>query len=78
MAENLRHVIAIEYLAAAQGCDFRAPLASSGALEQARALLRAEVPHLEDDRHFAPDIAAAATLVSSALGAGLALPGVGT
>jgi hypothetical protein len=37
-------VIGIELLAAAQGCDFHAPLASSDALEAARALLRREVP----------------------------------
>ena len=65
MAENARSVIAIELLAAAQGCDFHAPLTSSPPLERARALLRARVPHLEDDRYFAPDIAVAAGLVRS-------------
>ncbi|MEI9849858.1 MAG: histidine ammonia-lyase [Sphingomonas sp.] len=76
MADNLAHVIGIEYLAAAQGCDFHAPLASSEPLEAARAMLRGRVPHLEDDRHFAPDIATATALVREALGADLALPGV--
>lgn len=75
MADNLRGVIAIEYLAAAQGCDFHAPLNSSHALEAARAMLRAEVPGLTDDRHFHPDIAAAAALVDR-LGEGRGLPGV--
>ena len=75
MADNLRGVIAIEYLAAAQGCDFHAPLKSSDALEAARAMLRAEVPMLTDDRHFHPDIAAAAALVDR-LGEGRGLPGV--
>jgi histidine ammonia-lyase len=65
MAENAVNVIAVEYLAAAQGCDFHAPLASSPSLDQARALLRARVPQLDHDRHFAPDIAAAADLVRS-------------
>lgn len=37
MAENAAHVIGIELLAAAQGCDFHAPLRSSAALEAARA-----------------------------------------
>ncbi|WP_343519583.1 histidine ammonia-lyase [Sphingomonas sp.] len=75
MTRNLAHILGIEYLAAAQGCDFHAPLTSSEPLEAARALLRAQVPHLEDDRHFAPDIAAATALVSSgALGHGL--PGI--
>src|SRR3546814_8157106 len=57
MADNLGHVIGIELLAAAQGCDFHAPLTSSAALEAARALIRAEVPMMHDDHHFAPDIA---------------------
>jgi histidine ammonia-lyase len=70
MAENAANVIAIELIAAAQGCEFHAPLSSSLPLERARALLRARVPKLEDDRLLAPDIAAAAELVrSSALAA---------
>ncbi|MGO4336267.1 histidine ammonia-lyase [Labrys sp. KB_33_2] len=63
MSRNTANVIGIEYLAAVQGCDFHAPLTSSEALERARSTLRAEVPHLFDDRHFAPDIAAATALI---------------
>ncbi len=65
MAENARGVVGIELLAAAQGCDFHRPLASSPPLEAVRALLRREVLHLDDDRHFHPDIAKAIALVSS-------------
>ena len=43
MVENATAVIGIELLAAAQGCDFHAPLTSSAPLEAVRALLRAEV-----------------------------------
>ncbi len=80
MAENLFAVIAIELLAAAQGCEFHAPLLSSQPLEAVRAALRARVPKLEEDRHLAPDIEAAITLVRSgaiaaAAGADL-LPGL--
>jgi histidine ammonia-lyase len=75
MAENLGHVIGIEYLAAAQGCDFHAPLKSSDALEVAREMLRSKVPHLEDDRHFAPDMAAATGLART-LPDSFDLPGV--
>ncbi len=75
MADNLRGVIAIEWLAAAQGCDFHAPLRSSDALEAAREALRARVPTLNDDRHFHPDIAAAVALIDR-LGEGRGLPGV--
>jgi len=65
MIENANGVIAIEYLAAAQGCDFHAPLASSPPLEALRHRLRAQVPYLSDDRHFHPDIAKAIDLVRS-------------
>jgi histidine ammonia-lyase len=63
MAANTRMIIAIEYLAAAQGIDFHAPLASSASLTRAVSILRAEVPHLDHDRFFAPDMAHAASLV---------------
>ncbi|WP_406855796.1 histidine ammonia-lyase [Alsobacter sp. KACC 23698] len=63
MAENAVQVVAIELLAAAQGCGFHAPLRTSPALERAIAALRARVPALGEDRYFAPDIAAAADLV---------------
>ncbi len=77
MAGNAIAVIGIEWLAAAQGCDFHAPLTSSPALEAARARLRAEVPTLADDRHFHPDMEAANALIrAGALVAGNALPGV--
>jgi histidine ammonia-lyase len=65
MAENATNVVAIELLAAAQGCDFHAPMLSSASLERGRAALRERVPHLQDDRYLAPDIAAAADLVRS-------------
>ena len=79
MAENASAVIAIELLAAAQGCDFHAPQTSSAPLEAARTLLRAQVPHLSDDRHFHPDIAKAIDLVRSGAvvqAAAVALPEV--
>ena len=63
MAENAVQIVAIELLAAAQGCDFHAPLTSSAPLEAVRALLRRHVPPLDHDRLLAPDIAAAAALV---------------
>jgi histidine ammonia-lyase len=63
MAENCRFIVGIELLAAAQGCDFHRPLASSAPLETVRGLVRRHVPHLEDDRHFQPDIEKAADLV---------------
>ena len=65
MAENVDHILAIELLAGAQGCDFHAPLASSAPIEIVRKILRAVVPTLDHDRHMAPDMAAAAELIRS-------------
>ncbi len=77
MTENVAGVLAIEYLAAAQGCDFHAPLKSSETLETARALLRATVPTLGEDRYLHPDIARAQAIVMAGeLAALAALPGV--
>jgi histidine ammonia-lyase len=68
MIDNVAHILAIEWLAAAQGVDFLRPLRSSEPLEQALALLRAQVPPMPEDRFLAPDIAAAhALIVSGAL-----------
>lgn len=80
MAKNAAGVVGIELLAAAQGCDFHRPLTSSPALEAARSLVRTEVPHLDDDRYFHPDIAKAIELVRSGAvvraAADVSLPGV--
>jgi histidine ammonia-lyase len=65
MVENVASIVAIELIAAAQGCDFHVPLKSSARLERVRAAVRALVPALAEDRYLAPDIAAAAELVSS-------------
>ncbi len=78
MAANVDAVLGIELLAAAQGCDFHAPLTSSTVVEAVRARLRADVPTLVDDRHMAPDMDIAMALVADGTLAGLAgkLPGV--
>ena len=79
MAANTANVIGIELLAAAQGCDFHRPLRSSAALERVRTLLRANIPTLDDDRYFAPDMAFATGLVRSGAlvaAAAIELPGV--
>ena len=65
MAANVRHIVAIEWLAACQGMDLRDNgLKSSPRLEQARALLRESVPFYAEDRFFAPDIETAAQLLA--------------
>ena len=65
MIENACGVIGVELLAAAQGCDFHAPLASSEPLQALRRRVRSKVPHLDDDRHFHPDMEKAIQLVRS-------------
>jgi histidine ammonia-lyase len=64
MADNTAGIVAIELLAAAQGIDFHAPLQTSAPLAEAKALIRAVVPPYDRDRAFAPDIAAAKTLIA--------------
>jgi len=63
MADNTAGILGIEYLCAAQGVDFRAPLRTSPKLQQAMALLRAQVPFYDKDRMHGPDIAAAKAIV---------------
>jgi histidine ammonia-lyase len=64
MAENTTGVLAVEYLAAAQGLDFRAPLKGSDKIEQAKAIIREVVSFYDKDRYFAPDIAEAAAIIA--------------
>ena len=63
MIANVAHILAIEWLAAAQGIEFLRPLQSSAAIEAAHALLRRQCPAMPEDRYIAPDIARATALV---------------
>jgi histidine ammonia-lyase len=65
MAENVRGVLAIEWLGACQGLDFRKGLKSTVKLERARHILRDQVPYYSEDRFFAPDIEQASDLLAS-------------
>jgi histidine ammonia-lyase len=65
MARNAQAIGAIELLAGAQGCDFHAPLQSSAPLEAVRALVRGQIPALDDDRFLHADIEAAQAMVRS-------------
>jgi len=78
MIDNVARILAIEWLASAQGIEFLRPLASSAVLEQAHALLRAEVPAMPVDRYIAPDIDAATALVRAGALSSLfkAMPGL--
>ena len=75
MNRNLATILGIEAICAAQGIEFRAPLATSPALRAAMTRLRAKVPAIGADRLLAPDIAAASAMVSDGtLARGLELP----
>lgn len=65
MGENVRGIVAVEWLGACQGLDFREGLKSTVKLERARKLLRDQVPYYSEDRFFAPDIEQAMQLLSS-------------
>ena len=71
MADNTAGIVAIEWLAAAQGVGFHAPCATSAPLQKAVASLRARVAPYTEDRFFAPDIAAASALVEAGALSGL-------
>jgi histidine ammonia-lyase len=65
MAEDLRGVIAVEMLCAAQGVDLRAPLKTGTALRPIHAALRTRAAFLDQDRPPAPDIAAVAEWIET-------------
>src|SRR5690606_9962438 len=60
---NVRHVLAIELMAAAQGLESRRPLRAGVGVEKAYATVRSVVPALVADRVLGPDIEAIADLV---------------
>jgi len=53
---NVRYILAIECLAAAQGIDFLSPLKPGKGTGAAHKAIREVVPHLDEDRMPAPDI----------------------
>lgn len=61
--ENLKHVLAVELLCAAQGIDFLAPLRPGRGAQEAYELIRSVSPRLEQDRSLAPDIQKVSDLI---------------
>ncbi len=61
--QNVRHVLAIEALAAAQAIDLLAPLKPGKRAQQALKEIRAVSPMLTQDRSLAPDIAMVANVI---------------
>ena len=54
--ENAAHVVAMEYLAAAQGLEFLKPLQPGVGPRAAHAKIRERIPPLEEDRSLAADV----------------------
>lgn len=54
---NTEQVLAIELLCAAEGIDYRRPLQGSRAVESVQSLIRASIPHLDNDRPLYRDMA---------------------
>lgn len=63
--ENVRHIVAIEMLVAAQGLDFLQPLEPGIGVRAAHQTIRKNVPHLDEDRVPSDDITAVYQLIVS-------------
>jgi histidine ammonia-lyase len=71
MAANLRRIVAVELLAAAQGIDLRQPVETSPGLKEAVGTVRSVAAFFDQDRPVAPDIEAVATLIGAGAFEGL-------
>ena len=67
VAANVRRILAIELLAAAQGVDLLRPLRSSAPLEELHALVRTVAAPWDEDREMGPDLAAVERLLHAAI-----------
>ena len=63
IVQNVRHVLAIELMCAAQGLDYRKPLRAGRGAEQGRRLVRQLVAPLGQDRVLSTDIATLARAI---------------
>jgi histidine ammonia-lyase len=61
--DQVRTVLAIELLCAAQGIDHRAPLTTNELLQRVHARIRAVASRMDDDRPIYKDIAAVRGLI---------------
>ncbi len=63
--DNVRRILAVEYVCAARAIEFRAPLTPSPATGALLALLRNDVEGAGPDRYLAPELAAAEAILDS-------------
>jgi histidine ammonia-lyase len=72
VVRNVRYVLSIELLCAAQGVDYRAPLKPGRGVARAHSVVRHHAATLTNDRVLAPDI----ERIAAAIAAGEFTPGV--
>lgn len=65
VVDNVRRILAVEYVCAARAIDLRSPLEPAAATAAARSVLRTEVPGPGPDRFLAPELSAAETLLAT-------------
>jgi histidine ammonia-lyase len=65
IVKNVRRVLAIELMCAAQGLDFRAPLKPGRGVARAHGVARRHVKRLEEDRVISHDIEALALAIEA-------------
>lgn len=65
MLDNVQNIVAIEFLAAAQGIEFHRPKKTSATLEQVLAEIRRLSGRYDDDRSLSDDIAEVSALINS-------------
>ena len=65
VVDNLRRILAVEWVAAARGIELRAPLQPSAATAAAVRALRTRVPGPGPDRWLSPELAAAEQMLTS-------------
>lgn len=63
--DNVVNVLAIEFMAAAQGVDFLKPLEPGKGTKIAHDAIRSVIPHLEKDRFLSPEIKKVHDLIAS-------------
>lgn len=63
--DGVRHVLAVEFMCAAQGIEQRAPLTPGAGTQALHDSIRSLVPPLEDDRPIGSDIEAIAGLIAA-------------
>jgi histidine ammonia-lyase len=56
IVELAEHATAVELITAAEGIDYRAPLAPGRGVKQAHEILRSQVPRLTEDRSMSKDV----------------------